>query len=365
MQNPMWKHLCTGAVLVVVLIFVTFMADSSFAETTGPAPFARPGDVNADGLLTLEDALQALNVLVDSAVEEASQGADMNEDGQIGVAEALSVLQGRAPERSPRLLTDLNDSLSGPEPSAVVEFDGGVFYAATSALYGRELFRYDLKTGETIMVKDICPGPLGSAPGYFTVWNGALYFSADDGGSYGRELWRTEGTEKGTVLVSDLNPGTSDANPYALTVLISEIPRANCLFFMADTDDAGRKIWAMEAADSQPQVVFDIPEADLMGFDYSLAPHKLVVFRGAVYFIPQLLGELHKISIQKKTDPQDPGVVYTEETVTTLPSGAGALTVWPAKDSMIFSANQEELWQTDGTAAGTVRVDPVLNCRRL
>ena len=362
MQNPMWKHPGTGALLIAACIFLSFMTGGSIAETTGPAPFVRPGDVNGDGSLTIDDALQTLKVLVDSAGEETPQGADMNEDGQIGVAEALFVLQGRVPERSPRLLNDLNDSLSGPEPSAVVELDGGVFYAATSALYGRELFRYDPVTGETRIVKDICSGPLGSGPVNFTIWNGALYFSADDGGSHGRELWKTDGTEKGTTLVSDMNPGATDSTPYALTVLKSEIPRANCLFFMADTDDAGRRIWAMESGDTQPQAVFDIPQLDLMGFDYSIAPYKLVVFRGALYFIPQLLGELHKISIQKKTDPQDPGFVYTKETVTTLPSGAGALTVWPAKDTMIFCANREEIWQTDGTAAGTIRIDHALNC---
>ena len=37
---------------------------------------------------------------------------------------------------------------------------------------------------------EIYPGRAPSSPGYFENFNGALYFSADDG-VHGRELWRT------------------------------------------------------------------------------------------------------------------------------------------------------------------------------
>ncbi len=382
MQNSRRKRRERGVVWFAVWIFLVFLTGSAVAEMTedekndgmagdekgvgcldggasmcGRAPFVQPGDVNGDGWLTLDDSANALNIIADVTIGKICQGADMNGDGRLGVVEALSVLQGRTPERTTRLLTDLNDTFSGPEPSAVVEFDGGVFYAATHTLHGRELFRYDLKTGETRMVKDICPGPPGSVPGNLTLWNGALYFSADDGGSCGRELWRTDGTEKGTSLVYDVNPGPSGSSPYALTVLISAAPRVNCLFFMADAGDGGRKIWALESDGTQPQAVFDIPESNMMGFVYSLAPRNLVVFRGALYFIPQLHAELHKINIQKEGNPLNPDFIYIAETVADLPSAAGGLMVWPAKDVMIFRANQKEIWQTDGAAAGTGRID--------
>jgi hypothetical protein len=41
----------------------------------------------------------------------------------------------------------------------------------------------------TVMVIDINPGAGHSNPGDFTVFNGALYFSADDG-TNGHELWK-------------------------------------------------------------------------------------------------------------------------------------------------------------------------------
>src|SRR5438034_9311243 len=76
-----------------------------------------------------------------------------------------------------------------------------------------------------MLIKDIYT--VGSSyPQELTVFNGALYFSADNGTSpntippgVGRELWKTDGTEAGTVLVKDINSGVNGCSPEYLTVL--------------------------------------------------------------------------------------------------------------------------------------------------
>jgi ELWxxDGT repeat protein len=70
---------------------------------------------------------------------------------------------------------------------------------------GRELWKTDGTEAGTVLVKDI--NPTGdSVPRDFTVFNGALYFRADDGVD-NFELWKTDGTEVGTVQVKDICPG--------------------------------------------------------------------------------------------------------------------------------------------------------------
>ncbi len=48
-------------------------------------------------------------------------------------------------------------------------------------------------SAEVTRVADINPGLLGSSPRGMTVFDGAMYFSADDG-TYGRELWKYDGS---------------------------------------------------------------------------------------------------------------------------------------------------------------------------
>ena len=59
----------------------------------------------------------------------------------------------------------------------------------------------------TVFVKDINPGPLGSYPNSGILINGVLYFSATD--AYGSNLYKTNGTRNGTVALTSQSIGYS------------------------------------------------------------------------------------------------------------------------------------------------------------
>jgi ELWxxDGT repeat protein len=85
------------------------------------------------------------------------------------------------------------------------------------------------------MVAEINPTPdplngdsfmMNSSPANLTVFNGLLYFSADDG-AHGRELWSYDGVNTPS-MVADINPGQYGSGVSELKVY------NNRLYFSAD-----------------------------------------------------------------------------------------------------------------------------------
>ena len=54
-------------------------------------------------------------------------------------------------------------------------------------------------SSQVVLVKDINPGSDGSDPSYLTKFNNKLYFSASDAEN-GDELWVSDGTTEGTQI---------------------------------------------------------------------------------------------------------------------------------------------------------------------
>ena len=103
-----------------------------------------------------------------------------------------------------------------------------------------QLWVSDGTTDGTQRVTDINPGFYGGIdPKYLKVFDGHLFFGANDG-TGGTGLWESDGTTAGTFLLDDINPQTPYSFPEALTVV------GNRLFFTADDGVNGRQLWATD-----------------------------------------------------------------------------------------------------------------------
>lgn len=148
-------------------------------------------------------------------------------------------------EPTPTQILDLSTSLEGALLGEIVVFKNRLFFAATSAQAGLELWQSDGTTVGTTLVKDIAVGPAkSSSPRSLTVVGDLLYFRATDGNT-GYELWKSDGTAAGTMLVKDITPGPTDSNLRALTAANGllyfgvELPSAATTLWKSDGTDAG------------------------------------------------------------------------------------------------------------------------------
>ncbi len=81
--------------------------------------------------------------------------------------------------------------------------DNIVFFGAVHPSYGQELYRSDGTNSGTYLVKDITPGTAGSgASAFYKGHDGVIrFFARDDNVASGYKLFRTDGTTSGTQLV--------------------------------------------------------------------------------------------------------------------------------------------------------------------
>lgn len=213
------------------------------------------------------------------------------------------------------LVIDLNTGIN--TPLYLTAYNGKLYFQYNDGIHNSELWTSDGTAQGTLMLKDINLVnstaanqnllTRGSEPRYFTVYNGKLYFSANDGNN-GFELWESDGTSNGTKLAVDINIGTDNSLPTRLTVY------NNKLFFSAKTNDTGHELWMSDGTESGTSIVKDIN----LGTDSSL--------------------------------PTDGSQVFSRFNMVIL------------NNKLYFTANDNnnftnyELWSTDGTSNGTVMV---------
>lgn len=271
-----------------------------------------------------------------------------------------------------------------PGPSNFVNLNGTVYFTAVGSGVFPDLWKSDGTTAGTVMVKDIAPG-VGSAPlqltalgnkliftaqgpgpasnrevwitdgtdagtqllkdinfngssnaSDFTLFNGNLYFVANDGVS-GAELWRTNGTNVGTFRVADINDGFASATPQNFVAV------GDRLFFTADDGIRGGELWETNGTQAGTAIVTDI-NPDIA----SSSPSQLTAHDGSLFLIANdgVNGaEVWKADANVTPPPPPPPVPDT-----TPPGPVTSLSATPADGSVFLS------WSNAFDATGTLIV---------
>jgi ELWxxDGT repeat protein/cysteine-rich repeat protein len=153
---------------------------------------------------------------------------------------------------------DINPTGSS-SPGNLTAMNGAVFFSATDGGTNFELWRTDGSALGTRPVADIRPGPPASAPGELTPVDGTLFFNADDG-VRGRELWKSDGSLGNAAQVRDIAGNAPGSFPSLLRAV------GSLLYFSANDGTAGRELWRSDGTHDGTTRVADIypgPEGGL------------------------------------------------------------------------------------------------------
>ena len=171
----------------------------------------------------------------------------------------------------------------------------------------------------------------------------------------GSELYITDGTPGGTVLVKDINSGAASSAPEGFSLL------SGFIYFSADDGVHGRELWRTDGTSAGTTLVKDIEPGAVGSIDINIISG---LFTNGSYllFAANTTGSGDELW---KSDGTAAGTVLLKE-INTGNSNADSSNpreFYPYNNMVLFLATDathgEELWKTDGSSGGTVLVKDI------
>lgn len=187
----------------------------------------------------------------------------------------------------------------------------------------------------------IMPGSGSSNPGRMTAINGTMYFQASRN-TEGYELWATDGTTAGTRLVKDIFPGVASSQPKYFT------PCNGKTYFLADSITVN-SLCITNGATAGTEIVKNSYTNDFVAID------NMCELNGKLIFTAKNTTEGFELW---ESDGTSAGTKILKDINPGKDHGYPGRFI-PYNNKLYFNAFDgvsEELWCTDGTAVGTIKV---------
>ena len=278
------------------------------------------------------------------------EGSSLSAPVPFGVKLVFTISRGAPDYPSELWISD--GSAAGTEPLRVftgtpqgfVPLGDLLLFSAVDADHGQELWRTDGTEAGTALVKDIAPGPANASPILLGEAGGAVLFI-----NYNEPqgLWRSDGTEAGTLPLREglrsgagLDPGTSAA-------------AAGKLFFSAFDQQHGTELWVSDGTPEGTRLARDIRPGAMYGAGSSSDPFELTALGDRVVFAATESAVGRELWV---SDGSETGTVRVRDIRAGFDGSMPAFLVRNG-DRVFLAANDGvsgyELWVSDGTGQGT------------
>lgn len=256
----------------------------------------------------------------------------------------------------PSLLLDIEKGTGSSDYSGInfIRVNSNLFFTATNASLGSELYITDGTPGKTKLVKDIYPiVSEGSSPKFLTEFNGQLLFAAQEN-LHGLELWISDGTDAGTHIVKDINPGPSESMSGSLGKGKQIISFNNKAYFFAkDKPGENPALWETDGTEQGTIKIFT--------FNSTFPdPNNLTIFQNNLYFTVKensTIGyELYSFDISAKSIKLVKDITSNDDTKFSEVT-SGSKYIYFVGQSTLDGNN---IYVSDGTEQGTKAIKKII-----
>lgn len=257
------------------------------------------------------------------------------------------------------MVADIRQGSTGSNPMKMIPAFGKLMFLANDSLHGYEWWITDGTAQGTKMVADVYPGDTsGISQTYYKVYNSYLYFSGRSSKQQGFELYATDGDSVWLVkeIESTVNIG---GDPAYFSIA------GNKLFFTAHDVMHGRELWMTDGTTNGTVLVKDIWPGDtssafllhgevngklILGASTKATGYELWVSDGTATGTT-LIRDMCPGTSAGKIDTRAEFETYARQNECNF----------IYNNKFYFAGNEcqndwMQLWETDGTAQGTVKI---------